>query len=60
MVSRREEGCYDRKVFMHALVAKGLSNDAVGFPKGTVFQEIPPGAGFTTGDFVEEMLRGLP
>ena len=27
---------------------------------GTVFQEVRPGAGFKTGDGVEEKLEGLP
>ena len=27
--------------------------------RGAVFQEIRPGAGFTTGDFVQETLGGL-
>ena len=30
-----------------------------GAARGTVFQDIRPGAGFETGDFVKEMLRGL-
>ena len=28
--------------------------------RGTVFQQMRPGVGFETGDFVKEMLRGLP
>ena len=39
---------------------KGPSNDHVMGARGTVFQEIRPGAGFETGDFVQEMLGGLP
>ena len=27
---------------------------------GSVFQEIRPGAGFETGDFVKDVLEGLP
>ena len=42
------------------LVCKGLSNDDVGVARGTIFQEIRPGAGFKTGDFVKEKLGGLP
>ena len=38
-----------------------LSNDHVGVARGgIVFKEIRPGAGFKTGDFVQEKLRGLP
>ena len=37
---------------------KGLSNDDVGVSSDTVFQGIRPGAGFETGDFVEENLGG--
>ena len=36
------------------LVYGGLSNDDVGVARGTLFQEIRPGAGFKTGDFVKE------
>ena len=59
-VSQREKGCYDGKVFMHALVSKGLTNDAVGFPRGTVFQEVRSGTGFKTSDSIKEKLGGLP
>ena len=31
-----------------------------GGARGTVFQEVRPGAGFKTGDFFKEMLGGLP
>ena len=37
---------------------KGLSNDDVGVAGDAVFQEVPPGAGVKTGDFVKEMLGG--
>ena len=33
---------------------------AVGMARVTVFQKIRPGAGFKTGDFVNETLGGLP
>ena len=39
-------------------VCKELSNDEVGGARGTVFQEIRPGADFKTGDFVKEKLGG--
>ena len=42
------------------IVLKGLSNDDVGVSTDTIFQEIRPSAGFKTGDFVKEMLGGLP
>ena len=37
-----------------------LSNDDAWVAWGTKFQEILPGAGFKTGDFVKEKLGGLP
>ena len=36
---------------------KGLNMDDVGVSRDIVFQEIRPGAGFETGDFVKEKLR---
>ena len=33
---------------------------SVGMARLTVCQEIRPGAGFKNGDFVQEMLGGLP
>ena len=41
-------------------MCKGLSIDGVGVSRGTVVQEIRPGVGFETGDFVKEKLGGLP
>ena len=32
----------------------------VGATRGTVFQEVRPGAGLKNGDFVKEKLEGLP
>ena len=58
--------CVKTKLFIYFVVCKGLlllllSNDDVGGgTRGTLFQEIRPGAGFETGDFVKEMLGGLP
>ena len=40
------------------LIFKGLSNDDVRVARGTVFQEIRPGAGFKTADFAKEKLGG--
>ena len=37
---------------------KGLSIDDFGVSRDTVFQEIRPGAGFETADFVKEKLGG--
>ena len=62
MAARHKEGCYLRNAAVHFLVCKerkGLSNDDVGVARGTVFQEVRPGAGFKTGGFVEEMLGGV-
>ena len=54
------EGCYDRNIVTYFLVGEELSNDDVEEARGTVIQEIRPGAGFKTGDFVKEKLGGLP
>ena len=62
MATRHEERCYEKSISIYFLVCKGLlvqSNDAVGVARGTAFQELRPGAGFKTGDFVKEKLRGL-
>ena len=40
------------------LQTKALSNDDVGVERGTVFQELRPGAGFKAGDSVKEKLGG--
>ena len=45
---------------MYFLGCKGLSYDDIEVAGGTVFQEIRPGAGFKSGDFVKERLGGLP
>ena len=42
--------------FAYFLACKGLvllSNDDVGVARGTVFQNMRPGAGFKTGNFVK-------
>ena len=39
---------------------EGLSKCGVGVARGTEFQEVRPGDGFKTGDFVKEKLGGLP
>ena len=41
-------------------MCKGLSIDDVGVPRDTVFQEVRSGAGFETGDFVNEKMGELP
>ena len=41
---------------MYLLGCLGLSNDDIEMARGTVFQEIRPGAGFKTDDFVKEKL----
>ena len=53
MVVRHEERVPERYSFTYFLVSERLSNDYIGVAKGTVFQEIWPGAGFKTGDFVK-------
>ena len=50
----------EKKLSIYFLVCKGLTIDDVRVARGTVFQEIRPGAGFETGHFVEEKLGGLP
>ena len=40
------------------IVYKGLSSDDVAVARGTVSQEIRPGAGFETGGFDKEKLGG--
>ena len=40
------------------LCATGRSIDDVGVARGTIFQEIRPGAGLETGDFVQEKFGG--
>ena len=49
-----------KKVSVYFLVCKHLTIEDLGVSRDTVFQEIRPGAGFETGDFVEEKLGGLP
>ena len=60
VLDRHEEGCHEKKsIFTCVLVCTGLSNDDVGVvARGTVFQDIRPGAGFKTGDFVKEKFGG--
>ena len=45
---------------MYFVVREGLTIDDVGLSRDTVFQEIRPGDGFETGDFVKEKLGVLP
>ena len=47
-------------LFVYFLVCEGLSNDDVGEARGTVFEEMRPGVGLKTGDFVKEKLEGPP
>ena len=58
MAARHEEGRPETHISMDFLVCDGISNDDVGVAKGTVFQALRPGAGFKTGDFVEEKFGG--
>ena len=48
------------KNFIYFLVCKRTSNDNIEGARGTVFQDIRPGAGFKTVHVVKEMLAGLP
>ena len=48
----------EKRVSIYCLVCKSLSIDDVGVTRDTVYQEIRSGAGFKTGDFVEEKLGG--
>ena len=50
----------EKNVSIYFLGCKGLSIDDVEVSRGTVFQEIRPGVGFETGDFVEKKLGELP
>ena len=60
MAARHEKGCYENSILKTFHACKGLSNDDVRVARVvTVFQEIRPGAGFKTGDFVIEKLGGL-
>ena len=59
MVARHEEEySIEKKVFICFLVWKGLMIGDVGVSRDTVLQEVRPGAGFETGDFVKEKLGG--
>ena len=63
MAARHEEECYEKTISICVHVCKGLSKDDVGIgsdARGIVLEENQPGAGFKTGDFVEEKLGGLP
>ena len=61
MTAQHEEGCYEKNVFPIFLVCKGLYRTMTsGRQRGAVFQQVRPGAGFETGDFVEENMGGLP
>ena len=60
MAARHEEGRCENSVFKYFLVCRGLSDGDGGVARGTVFQEIRPGARFKTGDLVKENLGGLP
>ena len=50
---------YEKRIFKHFDVCKGLSTDDIGAAMDTKFQKIRPEAGFKTGDFVREKLGGL-
>ena len=58
--STRERPPLKKIVSICFVICKGLSNDDVEVARGTVFQEVRPGAIFETGHFVKEKLGGLP
>ena len=60
LLDMRKDGMNKISSLVFLLAKKGLSNDDVSVARGTVFEEIRPGAAFETGDFVEEKLGGLP
>ena len=43
---------------LYFVVWKGHPNDDAGVARGTIFQEVRPGAGFKTGDFVKRKVGG--
>ena len=59
MVARLKD-TIEKKASIYLLVCKGLAIDDVGVSGDTVFQDIRPGAGFETGDFVQAKLGRLP
>ena len=56
LLEARKADLLCEKIIIYFLVRKRLSNDDVGVATGNVVQEIRPGAGFKTGDFVKEKL----
>ena len=64
MAARCEEGYYQKDIFTCSLVSKGLvvvsNDDAGGVARTTLLQEIRPGVGFKTGDFVNPFTTGNP
>ena len=60
MAARHKKGAMNKSILKHFLVCKVLSNDDVEVARGTVRQQMRPGAGVKTGDFVKEKLGWLP
>ena len=56
MLDTRKDAIIEQSSCISLLLQRGLSNADVGAASGTVLQEIRPGAGFKTGDFVKEEL----
>ena len=54
MAARQGEVWYEKNISMYFVFCGELSNDDFGVVRVTVFQEVRPGAGFKTGDFVKE------
>ena len=61
MAARHEEGCYEKKMpsgFFLLLAKETAKTMTSGRARGAVVQEVRPGAGFKTSDFVNERLGG--
>ena len=48
MATRHEERRYEQSISIYFLACKGRPKDDVGVARGSVFQELRPGAGFKT------------
>ena len=60
MADRHEEGfCKKKRLHVFSCLQRTIiSNDDASVARGTVFQEVRPGAGLKTGDFVKEFFLG--
>ena len=60
MAARHYEVCCENIVFLYFLAWRGLSKEDVQVVRVTEFQEIRPGAGFISSNFVIDKLGMLP